>query len=144
MFREQGLEVVTKWLNSVFQPHVEDAYQYYRNDYYLVPCPQAVPQLRVPTASYPSPPLSTESEGVRTRLQSRPTAERQRSPPLRTNGPHQGSGRIGGSAGSPEVIDQSRSKRRRRRSTQADGGRGDPGKQGLVSPRHFLNDLWNP
>lgn len=141
LFREQGLEVVRKWLNSVFQPHVEAVYQYFRDDYHM-PAPQAVLQPRVPTASYPSPPSS-----VGPGLSNRPTGERHRSLPPRTNEPQQGSGRVGWSMGNlPEVSDQSRSKRRRRRFSQleVDGRRGDPGKQGLFSPRHFLNDPWHP
>jgi hypothetical protein len=155
LFREQGLEVVTKWLNAVFQPHVEAVYQYFRNDYLMLSGPQAVLYPRVPTASYPSPP----SEGVGPGLSSRPTGERHRSLPPRTNEPQQGSGRVGGSMENrPEVIDQSRSNRRRRRSGQVDSSRrGDPGKRGLVSPRDFsmapltrfrfprcTDDTWSP
>jgi hypothetical protein len=141
LFREQGLEVVRKWLNAVFQPHVEAVYQYFRKDYEV----QAVLQPRVPTASYPSPPSFETSERVGPGLSSRPTGERHRSLPPRNNELQQGSGRVGGSMENrPEVIDQSSSKRRRRRSGQVDSRRGDPGKQGLVSPRHFLNDLWRP
>ncbi|KAF8495966.1 ribonuclease III domain-containing protein [Russula emetica] len=128
LFREQGFEVVTKWLNSVFQPHVEAVYQYFRDDY-LMPGPQAVLLPREPTASYPSPPSSYVSEGMRPGLSSRPTGERHRSLPPRTNEPpsQQGSGRVGGSMGNrPEVIDRSRSNRRRRRSSQMDSRRVDP------------------
>ena len=126
LFREQGLEIVRKWLNAVFQPHVEATYLYFRNDHET----QAVLQSRVPTASYPSPPSSEVSESMRPGLSSRPTGEH---PPL-ANEPQQGSGRVGGSMGNrPEVIDQSSSKRRRRRSGQVDGRRGDPGKQRLFT-----------
>lgn len=144
LFREQGLEVVRKWLNSVFQPHVEAFYQHFRNDY-LMPGPQAVLLPRAPAASYPSPPSSIVSEGVVPGSSSRPARERHRSLPPRTNEPQQGSGRAGGNTGNRhEVIDQSRSNRRRRRSGQVDSGRGEPGKQGLVSLRHFLIDPWRP
>jgi hypothetical protein len=132
LFREQGLEVVRKWLNSVFQPHVEAVYQYFRNDYLMLPGPQAVLQPQVPT-TYPSPP---SSEGRGPGLSSRPTGERHRSLPPRTNELQQGSGRVGGNMGNRlEDIGQSRSTRRRRRSSQVDSRRGDPlaGKQGLVS-----------
>ena len=136
MFREQGVEVVTKWLNSVFQPHVEAVYQYFRNDYLMLSEPQAILYPRVPTATYPSP--RRHSDGAGPSLSSRPTGERHQSLPPRTNEPQQGSGRVGGSMGNrPEVIDQSRSNRRRRRSGQMDSRRGDPGKQGLASPRLF-------
>ncbi len=148
LFREQGLDVVRKWLNLVFQPHVEAVYQYYRDDYLG---PPAVLLPRIPTASYPLPPSFTVSEGVGPGLSSRPTGERHRSQQPRTNEPQQGSGRVGGNMGNrPEVIDQSRStgNRRRRRPSQVDSRRGDPdpGKQGLVSPRHFSNDplAWHP
>ena len=140
LFREQGLDVVRKWLNSVFQPHVEAVYQYFRDDYLMLPGPQAVLQTRVPTASYPSPPSIKVSEGMGPGLSSRSTGERHQSLPPRPNEPQQGSGRVGGSMGNrPEVIDQSRNNRRRRRPSQVDSRRGVPGKQGLVSPKHFLD-----
>ncbi|KAI0268568.1 ribonuclease III domain-containing protein [Russula aff. rugulosa BPL654] len=63
LFREQRLEVVRKWLNLVFQPHVEAFYQYLRNDY-LIPVPQAVLLPREPVAFYPSPPSIIDSENV--------------------------------------------------------------------------------
>jgi hypothetical protein len=128
LFREQGFEVVTEWLNLVFRPRVEAVYQYFRDDY-LMSGPQAVLLPREPTASYPSPPSEAPD------LPSRPTGERHRTLPPRTNEPQQGSGRVGGSMGNrPEVIDHSRRNRRRRRSSQVDSRRGNPGKQRLVSP----------
>ena len=146
LFREQGLEVVRKWLNSVFQPHVEALYQYFHNDY-LMPGPQAVLLPREPAASYPLPPSSIVSEGVAPGSSTRPARERHRSRSLspRTNEPQQGLGQAGGNTRNhPEVIDQSRSNRRRRRSGQVDSGREDPGEQELVSLRHFLIDPWHP
>ena len=143
LFREQGLEVVRKWLNSVFQPHVKAFYQHFRNDY-LMPGPQAVLLPREPAASYPLPPSSIVSEGMAPGSSNRPASERHRILLPRTNELQQGSGRVGGNTGNrPEVIDQS-SNRRRRRSRQVDSGRGDPGRQGLVSLRHFLIDPWHP
>jgi len=127
LFRERGLEVVRKWLNSVFQPHVEAVYQYFRDDY----GPQAVLQPR-PTASYPSPP----SEGVGPDLSSRPTGERHRSLPPPINESQLESGRVDVSMGNRlEVTDQSRRNRRRRRSSQADSRRGDQAHQ---------DDTWSP
>lgn len=128
LFREQGLEVVKKWLNLVFQPHVEAVYQDFRNDY-LRPGPQAVLLPRVPTTSYPSSPSSIVSEGVGPGL-SREGRHRSLPPPARTNEPQRRSGRAGGSTGNrSEVVGQSRNYLRRRRSGQVDSGRGDPGKQ---------------
>ena len=140
LFREQGLEVVTKWLDSVFQPHVEAAYQHFRNDYES----QAILQPRILTAPYPSLPSYTVSEGVGPDLSSRPTGDRHRSPPPRTNKPQQGSGRVGGSTRNcPGVNDQSGNNRRRGRPSQVDSKRGDPGKRQPVSPGHFLNNPWH-
>ena len=145
LYREQGLEVVTKWLDSVFRPHVEATYKYFRDDYLGLPGPQAVLLPRKPADSYPSPPSSNLSEGAGTGLPSRPTGERHQSPSLRTNELQQGSGWMDGSIGNrPEDIDQSRSNRRRRRSSQMDSRREGPGKQELVSLRHLLNDPWYP
>ena len=127
LYREQGLEVVTKWLNSVFRPPVEAVYQYYRDDYLMQP---ELP--RGPTASYPSPPAKLSEAAGPGQSPSRPTGERHRSP--RTNEPHQGSGRVDGSMENrAEVIDQSRSIRRRRRPSQVDSRRGNPGKQGQLT-----------
>ncbi len=135
LYREQGIDVVTKWLISVFQPLVEDIYQRLRDDYLK----QAVLLPQVPTASYPSPPPHKSPEGTGPTLSRRSTGERHRSLPPRANEAQQGSGWVVGNMGNcPEVIDQPRSnRRRRRRSSQVDSRSGDSGKEGLVSPRYF-------
>lgn len=125
LFREQDLQAVKRWLNEVFQPHVEAAYQYFRNDHKA----QAVLLPRVPAAS---PPSSEVSKGVRPGLSSRPTGERHQSLRLQTNEPQHGSGRVGGNMVTrPGVVHQSSSKRRGGRSGKVGGRRGDPGKQDL-------------
>ena len=128
LFREQDLEAVRRWLNAVFQPHVEATYLYFRNDHEA----KAVLQPRVPTASIPPPPSSEVSEGVRPGSSSRPTGERHQSLRSQTNEPRKGSGRVGGSmVNRPEVVHQSSSKRRGGRSGQVDGRKGDTGEQDL-------------
>ena len=129
VYRDQGLEVVSKWLIPVIKPRVEAAYQYMRND----SIPKAVAYPRVPTAPPPQPATSS-SEGVghalRSHLAQHPN-EPQRSLPPRDNVPQQGSGRVGrGVANHPEDIDQSRNRHQRRRSSQGDGRSGDSGKHG--------------
>ena len=132
VYRDQGLEVVKKWLILVVQPHVEAAYQNMRNCQF----PEANQQPHVPKLPYPSPPSSASSEGAGHALQSRDRDGRHRSLPPRVSVPQQGSGRVGGGVEKqPENIDQSRRSRRRRRSSQGNGRIGDSGKQGLVSPR---------
>ena len=127
VYRDQGLEVVRKWLIPVVQPRVEAAYQHMRND----SVPKAVAYPRVPITPPPQP-ASLSSEGVghalRSRLAQHP-GEPQRSLPPRDNVPQQGSGRVGrGVANHPEDIDQSRNRHQRRRSSQGDGRSGDSGK----------------
>jgi hypothetical protein len=135
VYRDQGLEVVRKWLISVVQPHVEAAYQYLRND----SLPRAVLYPRVPATSPPQP-ASTSSEGagpvLRSRLARHPD-DPQRN--LRDNIPHQGSGLVGkGAANHPKDIEQSRSHHQRRRSSQGDGRSGESGKRrGLLSVRRL-------
>jgi len=122
LYREQGFEVVTKWLNSVFQPQVEAFYRDLRNDYLMLSGPKAVLLPRESTTSYPPSALS-----------SCPAGERHRSLPPRAEEPQQETGWVGESRGDRlEAIDQSGGHRRRRRSS---GRSGDSGKQGLVSPR---------
>jgi hypothetical protein len=142
VYRDQGLEVVRKWLISVFQPYVEVMYQYLRNDYLMLPGPEAVPRLQLPTNPCPSPPSSTSSEGAGFASPSHPArnpVDPNRSLPPRVNVPQRESGRVGGSVEyHPEDIDQSGSNRRRRRTSQGDGRGGDSGKQGFISPSEAL------
>ena len=55
MYRDQGLEVLSKWLNTLFQSRVEAAYQNLRKLHLLPPVIPAPPQPVAPTARYPSP-----------------------------------------------------------------------------------------
>ncbi|KAF8468677.1 hypothetical protein DFH94DRAFT_685490 [Russula ochroleuca] len=100
VYRDQGLEVVRKWLISVVQPHVEAAYQYLRND----SLPRAVLYPRVPATSPPQP-ASTSSEGagpvLRSRLARHPD-DPQRN--LRDNIPHQGSGLVGATTSDDDPV----------------------------------------
>lgn len=131
VYRDQGLEIVKKWLIPVVQPRVEAAYQYLRND----SIPKAVSYPRAPTTPPPQP-ASTSSERAGPTLQSRLAqhpGEPQRSLPPRDNVPHRGSGRVGrGVANYPKDVDQSRSRHwhQRQRSSQEDGRSGDSGKHG--------------
>jgi hypothetical protein len=134
VYRNRGLEVARKWLILVIQPHVEALYQNMRN--YVLP--EAAPQPLVPETPYLSPPSSASSGGAGPALSSRDPDDRYRSLPPRVNvpQPEQGPRRIGGGVEEqPEAVNQSRSNRRRRRSSQGNSRSGGSGKQGLISPR---------
>jgi hypothetical protein len=118
LYRDQGLEVVRKWLISVVQPHVKAAYERLRDG-----ClPKDVLRPRVPT-TYVSPPWS---ESALSSSPARDPSRPHRSLPPGVNVPQQGSGR-GGGVECHEDMDQSRRKRRRRRSSPGDGRSGDSG-----------------
>ena len=133
LYRDQGLEVVRKWIIPVIQPRVEAMYQNLRDDY----IPEAIPLTRIPTSPHPLPsPPSTSLESAGHALPSRPardSGDSHRSLRPRTNVSQQGSERVrGGVENRPEDVDKSKSNRKRRRPSQGDGRNGDSGKQGLV------------
>lgn len=131
LYRDQGLDVIRKWIISLVRPHVEAAYQNLRDDY----TPVAIAIMPgVPMASYPSPPPSSaSSDGAGPASPSRharDSGEFHRSPSPRVNVPQQGSGRAAGGADNhPENIHQSRSNNQRRRSGQGNGRSGDSGEK---------------
>ena len=126
LFREQGLDVVKEWLNPLFRPRIDDAYQAESREH-LVPASAAPattssppPQSAAPT---PSPPGGTTTETpdrtIHARLRSRTTQNSSRQTP-RVASPLQ------------READRPNSKRKRRGSTLRDGGSGDAGKTIMV------------
>jgi hypothetical protein len=104
VYRDQGLEVLSKWLNTLFQSRVEAAYRNLRKLHLLPPETSDLPQPVAPTARYPSPDAG---------------------PALL--------GRLAGHLGAthPESIDRPNRRRRRSSSPREDGG-ANAGKQGDV------------
>ena len=137
LYRDQGLDVIRKWIIPLVRPHVEAAYQYLRDDY----APEAISMPGVPMAPYPSPPPSSaSSDGTGPASQSRSARDldSHRSLRQRVNVPPQGWSRVGGGVENhPKDIDQSRSNDRRRRSGQGNGRSEDSGEQGLVLSRYY-------
>ncbi|KAI0285697.1 ribonuclease III domain-containing protein [Russula brevipes] len=129
VYREQGMEIVSKWLNQLLRAHVEAAYCSVRKDYLLPPVTTTIPQPQEPTTRYPSPTSSSTSHDTGPAQPSRPAGDagdpRPTIPP-QANVSQQGSRQAGGGAdGRPEMADQPRRKRPRRRSGPRDGGSGD-------------------
>jgi len=112
LFREQGLDVVKEWLNPLFRPRIEDAYQAESRDH-LVPSSPPPPS----TAPSPSPPGGAiETQGrtnlnIHARLRSRTTRNSSAQTP-RVASPRQ------------READRPNSKRKRQ-ATLRDGGSGD-------------------
>ena len=136
LYRDQGLEVVRKWIIPVIQPHVEAMYKNLRDDYR----PEAILQPRVSAVPPPSPPSSSAPLESAAPASPSPPAQvpddSHRNLRPRTNTPQQRSGRVGGDVKNyPRDVDKSRSNRRRRRSSQVEGRSGDSGRQRLVSSR---------
>jgi hypothetical protein len=119
VYRDRGLEVVSKWLTSLFRSHVEAAYQIVREEHLLPPTAAAVSQPMASTARYPSP-SSSISEGAEPASPSHPVGDPYdpcRRSQLRDNLPEQAPGLADGGDGGPKVIDQPRRKRQRSRSS---------------------------
>ncbi|KAH9979703.1 ribonuclease III domain-containing protein [Russula compacta] len=108
VYRDRGLEVVSKWLTSLFRTHVEAAYQIVREEHLLPPAATAVSQPMASIARHPSP-SSSMSEGAEPASPSHPTGDTydpcRRTQP-RDNFAEQGSGLADGDDGGPKVIDQ--------------------------------------
>jgi hypothetical protein len=135
VYRDQGFDVVSKWLSSLIQRQVEDAYQTVRKEYLLPPTTVASPQTGGPTTRYPSPP--TSSRGARPDAPSHLAGDRG-DPSQRTSQPqadlHQQGPRNAGS-GPPDVAERPSHKRRRRRSNPKEGNSNVAGEQGRFSSR---------
>jgi len=133
IYKDQGFEVVSKWLSSLIQCQVEAAYQTVRKEYLLPPTTTAAaPQTGGPTTRYPSPP--TSSRGARLEASSHLAGDRgghsQHITHAQADARQQGSGKAGGGDGAsapPDVINQSSHKRRRRRSNPKEGDTGVAG-----------------
>ncbi|KAH9980757.1 ribonuclease III domain-containing protein [Russula compacta] len=122
VYRDQGMEVVSKWLTPLFQPHVEAAYRDLRKVHLLPPESAAAQQPGTSTAHYPSPPPFTPQEGARPALPIHlggDPSELRRTIPLQANVPQQGLGQPLGDNGAPPRT----MGRRRRRRRYTDGTR---------------------
>ncbi|KAH9966304.1 hypothetical protein BJV74DRAFT_990765 [Russula compacta] len=119
VYRDWGLEAVSKWLSSLFRTHVEAAYQIVREEHLLPPTAAAVSQPIASITRHPSP-SSSMSEGAEHASPSHPTGDTydpcRRTQP-RDNFAEQGSWLADGDGGGPKVIDQPRRKRQRSRSS---------------------------
>ena len=129
------MEVVSKWLASLFQSRVEAAYQKVRREYLPPTSGSAgVPEPQAPSSRSPPPTASSESDSpsLPGHLTGDPgICHRDKSP--HADEPQQRSGRVNSSLGArPEGIDQPGRKRRRRRSSKRDGKCVDAGKQGRI------------
>ena len=141
LYRDQGAEVVSKWLMSLLRPHVKLAYQSVREAYLLPPETGSSSQLEAPTAYQPSPFSSASFEDAGTAFPSYPPGfprdHRQLTPP-EASVPQQGSAQAGDGVGTRRAVnDKPRSRRRRRRSTLKDVGCEDAGEQ--VFPKGIMD-----
>jgi hypothetical protein len=141
VYRDQGVEVVSEWLISLLQPHVENAYRKVREDHLLPPETEAASRLEAPTSVDPSliPPTSSEGAGPALQgyfagcpLDHRPLTA------LQASGPQQSSAQAGDGVGTRRAVHRGR--RRRRRSSPSDGGSGYSGEQGAFIKRIILNN----
>jgi len=64
VYRDQGLEAVSKWLNLLLTCHVEAAYQTVRKEYLLPPTTAALPYPVASSTHYPTPPSPTASSST--------------------------------------------------------------------------------
>jgi hypothetical protein len=148
VYRDQGFDVVSKWLTELIQRQVEVAYQTVRKEYLLPPTTAvASPQTWGPKTRYPSPP--TSSRGARSDASSHLAGDcghpSQRISQPRADLPHQGprnAGAGGGVSGPPDVAERPSHKRRRRRSNPKEGDSRVAGEQGRFSSRGFAEDVW--
>ena len=120
LYKDQDLEVVTKWLRKLMRSQVEAAYQAVRKEYLLPPTATAAgPPSSVPTTDYPSPSSPTASEGggsdTSRQLAEDPGDSARHMPLPQADVLKLGSGRAsGGIDPSCDVVDQPNRKRRRR------------------------------
>ena len=126
VYRDQDLEVVTKWLRKLMQSQVKAAYQTVRKEYLLPSATAAGPPFGVPTIDYPSLSSSTASEGAGPDTSSYPAADpsdtTRHMPPPHADAPKPGLGRAGGDNNPcSDVVDQPTRKRRRRQPDSKEG-----------------------
>lgn len=139
VYRDQGVEVVTEWLISLLQPHVEDAYRKVREDHLLPPETGDASRLETSTPFDPPPFSSTSSEGAGPALQGYLAGWPRDHRPLtalQASVPQQSSAQAGDGVGTRRAVHRGR--RRRRRSSPSDGGSGYSGEQGTFSLRKGL------
>ena len=125
LFREQGLDVVKEWLNPLFIPRLDGAYQAESREH-LVPASAAPaatssppPQSAAPSPSPPGGIIETPDRTIHARLRSRTTQNSSGQTP-RVASPLQ------------READRPNSKRKRRGSTLRDGGSRDAGKTIMI------------
>jgi hypothetical protein len=119
LYRDQGLEVVSKWLISLLQPHVEDAYRKMREDHLLPPETDAVSQLEAPASIDSSLLSSTSPEGAGPVLPSYLAGgshDHRRLTALQAYVPLQNSAQAGDDVGTRRTV--ARGRRRRQRSPE--------------------------
>ena len=139
VYRDQGAEVVSEWLTSLLQPHVEVAYQSVRKDH-LLPDIEVPQQRETPTARDSSRLSSTSSEGASPAsliYGAASSRDHRQLPTAQANMRRQSSAQAGDGVGTRRAVtDKPRARLRRRRSSPRDGGSEDAGKQVL-----FLEEI---
>ncbi|KAI9447319.1 ribonuclease III domain-containing protein [Russula earlei] len=129
LYQDQGFEVVSKWLASLFRFRVEAAYQKVRRDYdILSPVSAASPEPGTPGICYPSPSSTSSSDGNRPAPPDNHTEAPSRGPPSQANESEQRSWQANNSLVTLSAeINRGQFDRKRRRgpSSPTDGRRGD-------------------
>ena len=115
LFREQGLDVVKQWLDPLFRPLIEVAYEAERRDYLMPGSASPATPPGIPTPSWDIEIPSKANVDARTRLRSRTTRNSLRQPSSVPN-PLQ------------RVADRPNTRRKRHGDSLVDGGSGDAGK----------------
>jgi hypothetical protein len=140
LYRDQGLEVVRKWLTSLLQPHVEDVYRTMREDYLPAPLEtEAVSQLEAPASFGSSLLSSTSLEGAGPVLPSHLAGgshDHHRLTALQAYAPLQSSAQAGDGVGTRRAV--ARGKRKRQCSSPNDGRSGETGEQGTHSEEGII------
>ena len=126
LYRDQGAEVVSEWLISLLQPHIEDAYRRVRENHLL---PASIPSLFSSTSS------EVAGSALPSYLAGGPRDRRLTA--LQASVPQRSTAQVGDGAGSRRAATDI--PRQRRRSSPGDSENGGPsGKQGMFSPRRGL------
>ena len=135
VYRDQGAEVVSKWLMSLLRPQVEVTYQSVREGYILLLETEAPSRLEAPRAYNPSLFVPTSLEGAGPAFPGFPRDHRQLTTPG-ASVPQQSLAQAGDGVGIRRADDKPRGRRRRRRRRSLnDAGRGDAGEQDTFSSR---------
>ena len=116
VYRDQGAEVISKWIMSLLRPHLEDAYNTVRADYLLPPVTEAPSPVEAPRAYTPSLFSPTSLEGAGAALPSYlpgfPRDHRQLTTP-EASVPKQSLAQAGGGVGIRRADDKPRGRCRR-------------------------------